>query len=78
VVSHGDADGWSWVFGRSMRSMPTRPYLSFSTNAANSLEFSLAPRRIDELAMFSDGIERMCCTGQVRPERPFFDRCSFQ
>ncbi len=30
-----------------------------SGNAAEALEFNLAPRRIDEFAMFSDGIERM-------------------
>jgi len=75
VVSHGDADGWSWVFWPQHGEYANQTVFVLSTNAANSLEFSLAPRRIDELAMFSDGIERMVLHGASKAVNdPFFDQ----
>jgi hypothetical protein len=59
VVSHGDADGWSWVFWPRHGEYANQTTFVLSKNATEALEFALVPRRIDEFAMFSDGIERM-------------------
>lgn len=59
VVSHGEADGWSWVFWPQHGEYANQTTFVLSANAIEALEFNLAPRRIDEFAMFSDGIERM-------------------
>jgi hypothetical protein len=59
VVSHGEADGWSWVFWPQHGEYANQTTFVLSANATEALEFNLAPRRIDEFAMFSDGIERM-------------------
>ncbi|MFB6414375.1 PP2C family serine/threonine-protein phosphatase [Bradyrhizobium tunisiense] len=59
VVSHGEADGWSWVFWPQHGEYANQTTFVLSANATSVLEFGLAPRRIDEFAMFSDGIERM-------------------
>jgi hypothetical protein len=59
VVSHGDEDGWSYVF------WPQHGEFANTTNFIQSAEldsviaFDLAPRRIDEVAIFSDGIENL-------------------
>jgi hypothetical protein len=59
VVSHGDEDGWSYVF------WPQHGEFANTTNFIQSAEvedltaFELAPRCIDEVAIFSDGIENL-------------------
>ena len=46
-----------------------------SANAADAMEFNLAPRRIDEFAIFSDGIERMVLHGATKAVNDsFFDQ----
>jgi hypothetical protein len=59
VVGHGEADGWSWVFWPQHGDYANQTVFILSANALDALEFDFAPRRIDEIAMFSDGIERM-------------------
>jgi Protein phosphatase 2C len=59
VVSHGEEDGWSWVFWPQHGEYANQTVFVLSDNAMEALEFNLAPRRIDEVAVFSDGIERM-------------------
>jgi hypothetical protein len=59
VVSHGEADGWSWVFWPQHGEYANQTTFILSSDATSALEFNLAPRRIDEFAMFSDGIERL-------------------
>jgi hypothetical protein len=66
VVSHGEADGWSWVFWPQHGEYANQTTFVLSENALAALEFSLAPRRIDEFAMFSDGIERMVLHAATR------------
>jgi Protein phosphatase 2C len=66
VVSHGEADGWSWVFWPQHGQYANQTTFVLSANALAALEFSLAPRRIDEFAMFSDGIERMVLHGATK------------
>jgi Protein phosphatase 2C len=59
VVSHGEEDGWSWVFWPQRGEYANQTVFVLSDNATECLEFDLAPRRIDEVAIFSDGIERL-------------------
>jgi hypothetical protein len=66
VVSHGEADGWSWVFWPQHGEYANQTTFVLSENALAVLEFSLAPRRIDEFAMFSDGLERLVLHGATK------------
>jgi hypothetical protein len=66
VVSHGEADGWSWVFWPQHGEYANQTTFVLSENALAAFEFSLAPLRIDEFAMFSDGIERMVLHGATK------------
>jgi protein phosphatase 2C-like protein len=73
VVSHGEADGWSWVFWPQHGEYANQTTFVLSANAANALDFSFAPRRVDEVAIFSDGIERMVLHGATKAvNEPFF------
>lgn len=75
VVSHGEADGWSWVFWPQHGEYANQTVFVLSANAAEAMEFNLAERRIDEFAMFSDGIERMVLHGASKAvNEPFFDQ----
>lgn len=75
VVNHGEADGWSWVFWPQHGEYANQTMFILSATAAASLEFSLAPRRIDEFAIFSDGIERMVLHGASKAVNdPFFNQ----
>ncbi len=59
VVSHGEEDGWSYVFWPQHGEFANTTNFVVSANAAERLEFELAPRRVDEVALFSDGIENL-------------------
>ena len=59
VVSDAAGEGWSWVFWPQHGEYANQTVFILSANAPEALEFCLAPRRIDEFAIFSDGIERM-------------------
>jgi Protein phosphatase 2C len=59
VVSHGEEDGWSYVFWPQHGEYANTTNFVVSANARDVMEFEVAPRRIDELAMFSDGIENL-------------------
>lgn len=74
VVSHGAADGWSWVFWPQHGEYANQTLFVLSANAADAMEFNLAPRRIDEFAIFSDGIERMVLHGATKAVNDFFDQ----
>jgi serine/threonine protein phosphatase PrpC len=56
VTSHGEEDGWSWVFWPQHGEFANTTNFVVSDNALEVLEFELAPRRIDEVALFTDGI----------------------
>ncbi len=75
VVSHGEEDGWSYVFWPQHGEYANTTNFVVSANAADVLEFEIAPRRIDELAMFSDGIENLVLHQASRTVHgPFFDQ----
>jgi hypothetical protein len=59
VVSHGEEDGWSYVFWPQHGEYANTTNFIQSPDIAAVLAFDLAPRRIDEVAVFSDGIENL-------------------
>jgi hypothetical protein len=59
VVSHGDEDGWSYVFWPQHGEFANTTNFIQSPELENIIAFDLAPRRIDEFAIFSDGIENL-------------------
>jgi hypothetical protein len=59
VTSHGEEDGWSWVFWPQHGEFANTTNFVVSNNALQVLEFDLAPRRIDEIALFTDGLENL-------------------
>jgi hypothetical protein len=59
VVSHGDEDGWSYVFWPQHGEFANTTNFIQSTELESVIAFELAPRRIDEVAIFSDGIENL-------------------
>ncbi len=59
VVSHGDDDGWNWVFWPQHGEYANQTNFILSKNVEANLLYDLAPRQIDEFAIFSDGIERL-------------------
>jgi len=74
VVSHGEADGWSYVFWPQHGEYANSTNFVISANAAEVMEFEVAPRRIDEFAMFSDGIENLVLhLASKTVHGPFFD-----
>jgi len=59
VVSHGEADGWSYVFWPQHGEFANTTNFIVSLNASDVVEFEMAPRSIKEFAVFSDGIEKL-------------------
>lgn len=59
VISHGEDDGWSYVFWPQHGEYINTTNFVVSANAENLVEVEVAHRRIDEFAMFSDGIENL-------------------
>ncbi len=75
VVSHGEEDGWNWVFWPQHGEYANQTVFVLSANAVDELQFELASRQIDEFAVFSDGIERMVLHGATKTVNDkFFDQ----
>jgi hypothetical protein len=74
VTSHGEEDGWSWVFWPRHGEFANTTNFVVSENALDVLEFELAPRRIDEIALFTDGLENLVLHhGSKTVHDPFFN-----
>jgi hypothetical protein len=74
VISHGEEDGWSWVFWPQHGQFVNTTNFIVSENARDVLDFDLAPRRIDELAIFTDGLEDLVLHHASRTvHEPFFN-----
>jgi len=74
ATSHGEEeDEWSWIF------WPQKgPFANTTTccleDALQVLEFELLPRRIDEIAMFTDGLEGLVLHHKTKTVHdPFFN-----
>ena len=75
VVSHGEEDGWSYVFWPQHGEFANTTNFIVSPNAMEALEFDLAPRRIEEVAVFTDGIENLVLHQATRTvHEPFFNQ----
>lgn len=75
VVSHGPEDGWSWVFWPFHGEYANQTVFLLSNDALERMEFEVAPRKIDAVAVFSDGIERMVLHTQTKTVNDaFFDQ----
>ena len=57
VVSHGEEDGWSFVFWPQHGEYVNTTNFIQSPDLDNLMDFEVAPRRPCEFAVFSDGIE---------------------
>jgi hypothetical protein len=59
VVSHGDEDGWAYVFWPQHGEYANTTNFIQSPDIDGVVAFDLAPRCITEFAIFSDGIENL-------------------
>src|SRR3954469_539114 len=75
VVSHGEEDGWCYVFWPQHGEFANATNFLISENALAAADFELARRRIDEVAVFTDGLENLVLhTASRSVHEPFFDR----
>lgn len=74
VVSHGEEDGWSYVFWPQHGEYANTTNFVISPNAEELLDFELAARRVDEFAVFSDGIEKLVLHDATRTVHESFFR----
>ena len=73
VVSTGEEDGWSYVFWPQHGEFANSTNFVVSDNAAEVLDFCVTPGRIDELAVFTDGLEDLLLLRQPPSvHEPFF------
>jgi hypothetical protein len=74
VTSHGEEDGWTWVFWPQHGEFANTTNFVVSANALEVLEFELAPRRVDEIASFTDGLENLVLHHSTKTVHdPFFN-----
>jgi hypothetical protein len=75
VVSHGEADGWCYLFWPQHGEFANTTNFIVSPNALEALEFEIAARRINEIAIFSDGIENLVLHQASKSvHEPFFNQ----
>jgi hypothetical protein len=74
VISNADEDDWSWVFWPQHGEFANTTNFVTSSNATEVMEFSNTAGRVDELAVFSDGIENLVLHHATRTvHAAFFD-----
>ena len=74
VVSEGVEDGWSWVFWPQHGEFANTTNFVISANAADVMEFATTINRIEEIAVFSDGIENLVLHHATKTvHSPFFE-----
>ena len=75
VVSQGADDGWSWVFWPQHGEFANTTNFVTAPDVADLAEFTWAPGRVAEIAVFSDGIENLVLHHATRTvHAPFFER----
>jgi hypothetical protein len=75
VVSDGLEDDWSWVFWPSHGEYVNQTVFLVSPDAVEKMGFEFADRRIDAVALFTDGIERLVLNTRSRTvNHAFFDQ----
>lgn len=74
VTSGGFEDGWSWVFWPQHGEFANATNFVISEDAQNVADFEVASRRVDEFAIFSDGIENLVLHQATKTVHgPFFE-----
>jgi hypothetical protein len=74
VTSRGEEDGWCWVFWPQHGEFANTTNFVVSTNVLDIFDFDLAPRRVDEIALFTDGLESLVLhRGSKTVHDPFFN-----
>jgi len=84
VVSDRDGDGdpsgeggYAWVFWPDNGEYENLTYFATDPQAADHLRFDTADRAVDEIALFSDGLQRLALHYQTRTAHPPFFRSLF-
>jgi len=74
VVSENEEDGWNWVFWPQHGEFANTTNFLISPDALDVLEFESSPRRIEEIALFSDGLENLLLQNSEKAAHaPFFN-----
>ncbi len=74
VTSHGKEDGWAWVFWPQKGQFANETNFVVGDNALTTLDFDVALRRVDEVALFTDGLEGLVLHYPTRAVHdPFFE-----
>jgi hypothetical protein len=74
IVSNASEDDWSYVFWPQHGEYANTTNFVVSADAADRLGFQFINRRINALALFSDGLERLVLDHATRTVyQPFFD-----
>ena len=67
--------GWAWVFWPQHGEYANTTFFVTDDRALDQFEFECTRHRIDEMAMFTDGLEQLVLDFKSRtPHEPFFDR----
>lgn len=75
VVDGADRGGWSWVFWPQHGDYANTTFFLTDPDAIERADVELASPRIDDLALFTDGIERLVLhVAERRVFEPFFAR----
>lgn len=75
VVSHGPEDGWTYVFWPQHGEFANTTNFVISPGIEQLVDFDLALRRIEDLAIFSDGIENLVLHKASKSvHEPFFTK----
>jgi hypothetical protein len=78
VVSQGVEDGFLYVFWPQHGEFANTTNFVISPNAKDMLEFEIAPRKIVELAIFSDGLENLILHHATRTVHEAFFKTIFE
>lgn len=77
VVADAADDGWSWVFWPQHGEFANTTNFIISANAADLMEFDVSAGRVDEIAIFSDGIENLVLHNASRTVHAAFFNAMF-
>ena len=74
VVSHGEEDGWTWVFWPQHGEFANTTNFLISVDVMESFDFVIASRPVNEVALFTDGIENLVLHRATKTvHEPFFN-----
>lgn len=74
VTSDGEADGWSYVFWPQHGEFANTTNFITSENALQAMEFDAIGHAVEEIALFTDGLENLVLNkAEKTVHAPFFD-----